>query len=127
MKWVFVAAGILAAVYLGTVIGVYTMCENTPALNRAKRFAFYIPLFAFFSPLPFIYLFLVCKDKEAKRLCIWFLRKPYKCLIVSHFFADVVLEAKKERPQRKPTNKAIFSGVFDSLENLSRAKMMGFQ
>ena len=45
MNWTAVVIGIIISIYLGTVVGLYSLCVENPKLHKAKKYTFYVPGF----------------------------------------------------------------------------------
>ena len=49
MNWTAVVIGIIISIYLGTVVGLYSLCVENPKLHKAKKYTFYVPGFMILS------------------------------------------------------------------------------
>lgn len=116
MSWIIVIFGIIASIYIGTVIGIYSLCVETPQLCKAKKYAVYIPGF---TVLCIIYGFF-SGDREARQIISRFLRTPHKCIVVLGFFAEVITKEKVKQPKKRPQKKVVFGGVANLLQNIFR-------
>lgn len=106
--------GIFGSLYFGTVIGLYSLCEETPKFYKAKKYVVFIPGFT----VLFIILGFLFGDKDDRATVLSFLRVPYKCIIMLAFFAEVVAEEKNKNRKKTPPKIAIISGIFNLLQNI---------
>ncbi|WP_143382863.1 hypothetical protein [Flavonifractor sp. An92] len=116
MSWIIVILGIIASVYIGTVIGIYSLCVETPQLCKAKKYVVYIPGFTVLC----IICGLLSGDREDRQIIRRFLCTPHKCIIVLGFFAGVIAEEKVKQPKKRPQKKVVFDGVANQLQNIFR-------
>lgn len=114
MRWIIAIIGILVSLYFGTVIGLYSLCEETPEFYKAKKYVAFIPGFT----LLFIIFGFLFGDKNDRAVLLHFLRVPYKCIIILAFFAEVVAEEKNKNRKKVPPKTAVFSGTFNLLQNI---------
>lgn len=118
MKLLIAIIGILLSMYLGTVLGIYSLCVESPSLSKAKKHVFFIPFFLIF----FILSGLFGHDKERRELVLAFLRIPHKSLIMLGAFACVMekeTEKKSKYHLRKiPPKRIIFGEVLSQLSSL---------
>lgn len=90
MSWIIVIFGIILSIYIGTVIGIYSLCVETPQLCKAKKYVIYIPGFTILCTIYGLF----SRNKEDRQIAKKFLRSPYKCIIVLVFFAEMIAEEK---------------------------------
>ena len=69
MKYLIAPIGILLAIYLGNVLGIYSLCVDSPRLYKEKKYVFLIPLFLVCYSLYTIFL----TDSEQRKSSIRFL------------------------------------------------------
>lgn len=108
--------GIIASAYIGTVIGIYCLCVETPQLYKAKKYVVYIPGF---TVLWIVYGFFI-GNKETRKIIIRFLCTPHKCILMLGFFAEVIAAEKIKQPKKRPQKKVVFSGVVNQVQNIFR-------
>ena len=44
MNWTAVVIGIIISIYLGTVVGLYSLCVENPKLHKAKKYTFSVAI-----------------------------------------------------------------------------------
>ena len=113
MSWNFALIGVLVSVYLGSVVGIYSLCIENPRLHKVKKYSFYVPIFTFFCIFYGIF-----STKENRKIMLKFLFVPHKYLIILHFFAESIAKEKTRCPQRVPKRKVVFNGVISGFLSL---------
>lgn len=114
MSWTAVATGIVFSLYIGNAVGIYSLCVETPRLNKAKKYALYVPAFTVIC----IVYGILCGNKDRRKTMIKFLRVPHKNIIMLFFFADVIEVEREKRPQKVPKKKVVFDAVARQLPNI---------
>lgn len=113
MKYLIAPIGILLAIYLGNVLGIYSLCVDSPRLYKAKKYVFLIPLFLVCYSLYTIFL----TDSEQRKSSIRFLMTPHKCTIVTYFFAEVIAIEREKVPKKTPQKIDVINSVFNLFRN----------
>lgn len=114
MSCIGILLAIAVVIYLGTVIGLYSLCVENPRLYKAKKYVLYVPSFTLLCVL----YGLLCGDQHYRRTVVKFLKIPHKSIIMLGFFAEVVATEKERRPRKALKKKAIFSGVVDLFKGI---------
>nr|WP_325297936.1 hypothetical protein [uncultured Dysosmobacter sp.] len=118
MNWITAIIGIVISIYLGTVVGVYSVCIETPRLYKAKKYVFYVP---FFMIMCIIYG-LFSSNRDYRETMIKFLKTPYKCIIILSFFAEVVATERERKPKQTPQKRLVFDGVANLLYDVFQSR-----
>ena len=114
MNWTAVVIGIIISIYLGTVVGPYSLCVENPKLHKAKKYTFYVPGFMILCIIYGIF----SSNRDYRQTMIKFLRIPHKSIIMLYSFAEVIAEKKEKQPRKVPQRKAVFDGVANLLQNI---------
>lgn len=113
MSWIIAIIGIIVAVYIGTVIGVYSLCMEISELYKVRKYAVYVPGF---MVLCIIYGFL-SGNRESREIIIKFLRTPQKCMIMLAVLAEIVAKEKVKQPKKVLKKKVVFGDVVNQFQN----------
>ena len=122
MNWTAVVIGIIISIYLGTVVGLYSLCVENPKLHKAKKYTFYVPGFMILCIIYGIF----SSDRDYRQTMIKFLRIPHKSIIMLYSFAEVIAEKKEKQPRKVPQRKAVFDGVANLLQNIFQGNQSAY-
>ena len=122
MKWTAVVIGIIISIYLGTVVGLYSLCVENPKLHMAKKYTFYVPGFMILCIIYGIF----SSNRDYRQTMIKFLRIPHKSIIMLYSFAEVIAEKKEKQPRKVPQRKAVFDGVANLLQNIFQGNQSAY-
>ncbi len=95
---------ILAAIlflYIGNVLGNAILCENTPELNKAKKYIWLTPLF---HVLFFLHIIAGKQDMNKVTLLYHYIRIPHKNIIICYAFAVAIKEVAAKKRQNPEWN-----------------------
>lgn len=115
MNEIRIVVAIIVVFYLGTAIGLYSLCVENPTLLKAKKYVLYVPVFTLLC----IFYGLFCGNKNYRRTVIRFLKIPHKTILLLYFFAEVVALEKEKTPKKSPKKKEILGGVVNLFPELS--------
>ena len=122
MNWTAVVIGIIISIYLGTVVGLYSLCVENPKLHKAKKYTFYVPGFMILCIIYGIF----SSNRDYRQTMIKFLRIPHKSIIMLYSFAEVIAEKKEKQPRKVPQRKAVFDGVANLLQNIFQGNQASY-
>ena len=122
MNWTAVVIGIIISIYLGTVVGLYSLCVENPKLHKAKKYTFYVPGFMILCIIYGIF----SSIRDYRQTMIKFLRIPHKSIIMLYSFAEVIAEKKEKQPRKVPQRKAVFDGVANLLQNIFQGNQSAY-
>ena len=122
MNWTAVVIGIIISIYLGTVVGLYSLCVEIPKLHKAKKYTFYVPGFMILCIIYGIF----SSNRDYRQTMIKFLRIPHKSIIMLYSFAEVIAEKKEKQPRKVPQRKAVFDGVANLLQNIFQGNQSAY-
>lgn len=122
MNWTAVVIGIIISIYLGTVVGLYSLCVENPKLHKAKKYTFYVPGFMILCIIYGIF----SSNRDYRQTMIKFLRIPHKSIIMLYSFAEVIAEKKEKQPRKVPQRKAVFDGVANLLQNIFQSNQSAY-
>ena len=122
MNWTAVVIGIIISIYLGTVVGLYSLCVENPKLHKAKKYTFYVPGFMILCIIYGIF----SSNRDYRQTMIKFLRIPHKSIIMLYSFAEVIAEKKEKQPRKVPQRKAVFDGVANLLLNIFQGNQSAY-
>ena len=122
MNWTAVVIGIIISIYLGTVVGLYSLCVENPKLHKAKKYTFYAPGFMILCIIYGIF----SSNRDYRQTMIKFLRIPHKSIIMLYSFAEVIAEKKEKQPRKVPQRKAVFDGVANLLQNIFQGNQSAY-
>ena len=122
MNWTAVVIGIIISIYLGTVVGLYSLCVENPKLHKAKKYTFYVPGFMILCIIYGIF----SSNRDYRQTMIKFLRIPHKSIIMLYSFAEVIAEKKEKQPRKVPQGKAVFDGVANLLQNIFQGNQSAY-
>ena len=122
MNWTAVVIGIIISIYLGTVVGLYSLCVENPKLHKAKKYTFYVPGFMILCIIYGIF----SSNRDYRQTMIKFLRIPHKSIIMLYSFAEVISEKKEKQPRKVPQRKAVFDGVANLLQNIFQGNQSAY-
>ena len=122
MNWTAVVIGIIISIYLGTVVGLYSLCVENPKLHKAKKYTFYVPGFMILCIIYGIF----SSNRDYRQTMIKFLRIPHKSIIMLYSFAEVIAEKKEKQPRKVPQRKAVFDGVANLLQNIFQGNQSAY-
>lgn len=122
MNWTAVVIGIIISIYLGTVVGLYSLCVENPKLHKAKKYTFYVPGFMILCIIYGIF----SSNRDYRQTMIKFLRIPHKSIIMLYSFAEVIAEKKEKQPRKVPQRKAVFDGVTNLLQNIFQGNQSAY-
>ena len=122
MNWTAVVIGIIISIYLGTVVGLYSLCVENPNLHKAKKYTFYVPGFMILCIIYGIF----SSNRDYRQTMIKFLRIPHKSIIMLYSFAEVIAEKKEKQPRKVPQRKAVFDGVANLLQNIFQGNQSAY-
>ena len=122
MNWTAVVIGIIISIYLGTVVGLYSLCVENPKLHKAKKYTFYVPGFMILCIIYGIF----SSNRDYRQTMIKFLRIPHKSIIMLYSFAEVIAEKKEKQPRKVPQRKAVFDGVASLLQNIFQGNQSAY-
>lgn len=122
MNWTAVVIGIIISIYLGTVVGLYSLCVENPKLHKAKKYTFYVPGFMILCIIYGIF----SSNRDYRQTMIKFLRIPHKSIIMLYSFAEVIAEKKEKQPRKVPQRKAVFDGVANLLQNICQGNQSAY-
>ena len=122
MNWTAVVIGIIISIYLGTVVGLYSLCVENPKLHKAKKYTFYVPGFMILCIIYGIF----SSNRDYRQTMIKFLRIPHKSIIMLYSFAEVIAEKKEKQPRKFPQRKAVFDGVANLLQNIFQGNQSAY-
>lgn len=122
MNWTAVVIGIIISIYLGTVVGLYSLCVENPKLHKAKKYTFYVPGFMILCIIYGIF----SSNRDYRQTMIKFLRIPHKSIIMLYSFAEVIAEKKEKQPRKVLQRKAVFDGVANLLQNIFQGNQSAY-
>ena len=122
MNWTAVVIGIIISIYLGTVVGLYSLCVENPKLHKAKKYTFYVQGFMILCIIYGIF----SSNRDYRQTMIKFLRIPHKSIIMLYSFAEVIAEKKEKQPRKVPQRKAVFDGVANLLQNIFQGNQSAY-
>ena len=122
MNWTAVVIGIIISIYLGTVVGLYSLCVENSKLHKAKKYTFYVPGFMILCIIYGIF----SSNRDYRQTMIKFLRIPHKSIIMLYSFAEVIAEKKEKQPRKVPQRKAVFDGVANLLQNIFQGNQSAY-
>ena len=122
MNWTAVVIGIIISIYLGTVVGLYSLWVENPKLHKAKKYTFYVPGFMILCIIYGIF----SSNRDYRQTMIKFLRIPHKSIIMLYSFAEVIAEKKEKQPRKVPQRKAVFDGVANLLQNIFQGNQSAY-
>ena len=122
MNWTAVVIGIIISIYLGTVVGLYSLCVENPKLHKAKKYTFYVPGFMILCIIYGIF----SSNRDYRQTMIKFLRIPHKSIIMLYSFAEVIAEKKEKQPRKVPQRKAVFDGVANLHQNIFQGNQSAY-
>ena len=122
MNWTAVVIGIIISIYLGTVVGLYSLCVENPKQNKTKKYTFYVPGFMILCIIYGIF----SSNRDYRQTMIKFLRIPPKSIIMLYSFAEVIAEKKEKQPRKVPQRKAVFDGVANLLQNIFQGNQSAY-
>lgn len=106
MSWHMAVIGIVLAIYIGAVLGVYSICDEEPRLQKVKKYSQYIPAFVIICVI-----YGIVSSEENRKVILKFLKKPHKLLIMTLVFAEVIESEKEKKSYKAQCKKVIFNRV----------------
>lgn len=120
MIWLAAILACVIVLYLGMMLGLYSICLENPRLHRAKGYVGYVPLFTFLV----ILYGLFSKEARERKIFRHFLRLPYKSMITLQFFAEVVAKEKEKHPKGAPSKKLVLTNVLHGVRQNQTAAVL---
>lgn len=112
MNGVAAMIGIFASAYIGTAIGLYSLCLEIPSLHKARKYVLYVPA----CTMLFVVYGIFSRNRDHRRTMIRFLRTPHKSIIMLGAIAKIIAEEKEKQPRRAPKKRVVFGGVISQFQ-----------